>query len=68
MLPVNVTVTGGGATESVADPLMEFDLARIVVEPGCTETANPPLPIIATAVFVDVQVTDPLRSCVLPSV
>jgi hypothetical protein len=47
--------------------LTEPKAACIVVLPGTTPVARPLTVIVATAVFVEVQVTELVRFCVLPS-
>ena len=54
-------------TVRVVDPLIETELARMVVLPGASPDANPMLLIVATAVFVELQVTELVRFCVLLS-
>ena len=49
------------------EPLIEPEVAEIVVLPMPTPVANPPLVIVAAAVFVELQVTELVRFCVLPS-
>jgi len=48
-------------------PLIEPDVAQIVVVPTPTPDANPPLVIVAAAVFVELHVTILVRFCVLLS-
>jgi hypothetical protein len=43
------------------------EAAEIVVLPVATPVASPPLVIVATAVFVELQVTELVRFCVLLS-
>jgi hypothetical protein len=57
----------GAVTVRFVEPLMEPDVAEIVVEPVPTPVASPPLVIVATAVFVEPQVTELVRFCVLLS-
>ena len=57
----------GAVTVRVVEPLIEPDAAEIVVVPVPTPVASPPLPIIAAAVFVELQVTELVRFCVLLS-
>jgi len=54
-------------TVKVADPVMEDELAVIVVEPAATPVANPVLPIPAIVGAEEVQVAEAVRSCVVPS-
>jgi hypothetical protein len=51
----------------VVEPVIEPEVARIVVLPPATPVANPPLVIVAAAVFEELQVTVPVRFCVLLS-
>jgi hypothetical protein len=53
-------------TLNVADPLIVPDVAVIVAVPTPCPPAKPPLPILA-AVDDELQVTAPVRFCVLPS-
>ena len=69
-----VTVTVWRAallTVSVAPPTTPLNAAVIVVVPGDAPTASPEMPaellIVATVGFEDVQVTEVVMSCVLPS-
>ena len=57
----------GAVTVSAAEPLIEPDVAWIVVLPVDTVVARPPLEIVAAAVFDEVQVTKPVRFCLVPS-
>ena len=54
-------------TVRVVDPLIDPEVARMVVLPGATPDVNPVLLIVATAVFVELQVTELVRFCVLLS-
>ena len=56
-----------GATVRVVDPVIEPELARIVVFPKSTLLARPAAEIIATVLSDDDQVTTELKSWVLPS-
>ena len=47
-------------TSSVAEAVMEPDVAVMVVVPGARPLARPPSAIVATVVLEEVQVTDPL--------
>ena len=51
----------------VVEPLIEPEVARIVVLPGATPVASPAPVIVAAAVFVELQVTEPVRFWVLLS-
>jgi hypothetical protein len=57
----------GVVTVRFVDPLIEPDAADIVVLPVATPVARPALVIVATAVFVELQVTELVRFCVLLS-
>ena len=56
---------------SVVDPEMLPDVALIVVEPAATDVASPLDPaallIVATLVLEELQVTAPVKSCVVSS-
>ena len=54
-------------TVNPVDPLMDPDVAVIVLLPVATPVARPPLVIVATPVFVELHVTVLVRFCVLPS-
>jgi hypothetical protein len=54
-------------TVSVVEPLIEPEAAWMVVLPVATAVARPPLVIVATAVLVEVQLTELVRFCWLPS-
>ena len=53
---------------TVAEAVIEPDVAEMVVVPGASAVTNPPGAIVATAVEDELQLTAPVRSCVLPSV
>jgi hypothetical protein len=57
----------GTVTVRLVEPPIAPDVAWIVVLPAATHVAKPTLVIVATAVFVDVQVTELVRFSVLPS-
>lgn len=57
-----------GVTVNVAMPLMVPEVALIVVVPAATPLASPPLVIVAMFMAEELQVAEPLRFCVLPSV
>ena len=59
--------TNVAVTVRFVEPLMEPEVARIVVLPVATPVASPPLVIVATAVFVELHVTELVRFCVLLS-
>jgi hypothetical protein len=54
-------------TVRTAELLTEPDDAVIVVWPGDTPVARPPVLIVATDGVEEPQLTDAVRSCVLPS-
>jgi hypothetical protein len=54
-------------TVSVVDPLTDPSVTVIVVSPYPVLVANPVLLIVATPVFDELQLTDAVRNCVLPS-
>jgi len=65
---VTTTDTNTGAvTVATVEPLMEPEVARIVLVPGATPRASPVAEIVATAVLVEDQVAVSVRSWVLPS-
>ena len=62
--------TGAGiadVTVRLVEPLMEPEVARIVAVPDATPVPKPALVIVATAVFVEAQVTELVRFWVLVS-
>ena len=62
-----IETSTGAVTVRFVEPLMAPDAAESVVEPVPTPVASPPLVIVATAVFVEPQVTELVRFCVLLS-
>jgi hypothetical protein len=62
-----IETSTGPVTVRFVEPLIEPEVARIVVLPVATPDANPALVIVATAVFVELQVTELVRFCVLLS-
>jgi hypothetical protein len=56
-----------GLTVRVAEAVMEPEVAVIVAVPTPTPVANPPFTMVATEVNDELQVTEPVRSCELPS-
>ena len=64
-------VSTGGVTVSVVEPLIEPEVALMVVVPAPVLVACPCVPeallIVATAVFDELHVTVVVRSCVLLS-
>jgi hypothetical protein len=57
----------GGVTVKPVEPLIDPEVACIVVLPVPTPAARPAALTVATAVFVEVQVTELVRFCVLLS-
>jgi hypothetical protein len=57
-----------GVTVNVVDPLIDPEVALIVVDPVATVLAKPALLMVATAVAEDVHVAVLVRFCWLPSV
>lgn len=72
LIVIETRVGPATVTASVVDPLIEFDVAAIVVVPCPELVASPSLPtallITATLAFEDVQVATEVRSWVVPSV
>ena len=63
-----IETNAGAVTVRFVEPLMAPDAAEIVVLPVSTPVASPAsLPIIATAIFDELQVTELVRFCVLLS-
>ena len=58
----------GAVTVRRVEPWIEPESAWIVVPPWLTLLANPLLLMEATPVADELQVTEPVRFCVLPSV
>ena len=58
----------GAVTATLTEPVIEPEVAVIVVVPGATLVAYPSAPIVATPGTAAVQVADCVKSCVLPSV
>ena len=56
----------GAVTVRIVEPVMEPDVAVIVVLPCATDVASPALLIVAMLVADEAQVTVPVRFCVLP--
>ena len=63
-----IDVTTAAVTVSVVVPLTLPEVAVIVVDPAASVVARPVVEIVATAMFDEVQVTEPVRFCVEPSV
>jgi hypothetical protein len=63
-----VTVTEGAETERVVDALSEPDAAAIVLVPALRAFACPLGLIVATAGFEELQLTEFVASCDVPSV
>jgi len=57
----------GAVTVRLVEPPIAPEVAWIVVLPAATPVAKPPLVIVATAVFVELHVTELVRFCVLES-
>lgn len=57
-----------GKTVRAAEPEMEPEVAVIVADPVTTGVASPVGPIVAIEVADDFQLTEFVRSCVVPSV
>jgi hypothetical protein len=55
-------------TVSVVEPAIDPDTAAIVADPVPLPRASPELSIVAIPVLEEIQSTEPVRSCVLPSV
>src|ERR1022692_4661804 len=62
-----VTRTGTVVTVSPVEPVIDPETACIVVPPAATPLAKPALVMVANPVFVELQVTELLRFCVLLS-
>jgi hypothetical protein len=62
-----IETSTGAVTVKFVEPLIEPDAAEIVVLPVPTPVASPALVIVATAVFVELQVTELVRFWVLLS-
>jgi hypothetical protein len=58
----------GAVTVITVDPTTAPIVALMVLVPVATAVARPPVAIVATEVFVEAQVTDPVKFCVLLSV
>lgn len=63
-----IETSNGGPTVSPAEPVMEFSVAEIVAWPAVTPEARPVALIVAVPGADELQLTDALTSCVLPSV
>ena len=64
---VTVIDVSVAATAKFVEPLIEPEVAEIVVLPVLAPVASPPLVIVAAAVFVEPHVTELVRFCVLLS-
>jgi hypothetical protein len=64
---VNVRLVGAEFTVSNMVPVIPPKAAEIVVEPAATPVARPEAVMVAALVAEDVQVTEPVRFCVLES-
>lgn len=63
---IEVIVTAGAVTVSVAVAVIPFAVALMVVEPAATPVANPVELIVAAAVFDEVHVTPEDSAPVVP--
>ena len=57
----------GGDTVNVVLPVIPLSVAEMLVLPALTAVASPALVMVATPVFEEAQVTEPVRFWVLPS-
>src|SRR5262249_59794306 len=62
-----VTGTAAATTVRGVDPEIEPETAVMVVEPTAAAVARPALLMVATAVADELQLTNVVRFCVLPS-
>jgi hypothetical protein len=62
-----ILTKAGGITTRFADPVIEPNVAEIVVAPAVWPVASPPLLTLATETLVELQVTEFVRVCVLLS-
>ena len=62
-----IETSAGWLTASAADPVIEPELAVIVAFPIPVPVANPVVSMLATPGAEEVQLTELVRSCVLPS-
>jgi hypothetical protein len=62
-----IDTNAGGWTVKVVLPVTPPEVALIWEVPAAAPLATPPALIVATLVFDDAQVTEPVRSWVLPS-
>jgi hypothetical protein len=62
-----LTIIGEPPTVSVADPLIDPEVAVMVVVPRLTLMARPEALIVATSGLEELQDTLPISACVLPS-
>ena len=63
-----IDTRAGGPTVSETDPLIDPEVAAIVVLPCARDDASPALLMLATAVDDELQVADEVRVCLLPLV
>ncbi len=63
-----IETRAGPPTASVVEPLMELDVAEMVVMPVPTPVARPWPPIVATAAADELQVAAFVKTRVVPSV
>ena len=57
----------GGDTVNVVLPVIPLSVAEMLVLPALTAVASPALVMVATPVFEEAQVAEPVRFWVLPS-
>ena len=62
-----IDTSTAGPTFSAAEAVIELELAVMVVVPTAVPVAEPLLAIVATVVEDELQVTELVRVCVLPS-
>jgi hypothetical protein len=63
---IETTLDDPAPTVRTVEELMDFEAAAILLFPCPTPVAIPELLTVATAVFEDVQLTELVRSCLLP--
>jgi hypothetical protein len=62
-----IAVATGAVNVSKVEPLIDPTVALIVVVPSATSVASPSLTTVATPGFEELQVTELVKFCVLPS-
>jgi hypothetical protein len=62
-----IAVATGAVNVSKVEPLIDPTVALIVVVPSATSVASPSLTMVATPGFEELQVTELVKFCVLPS-